>query len=413
MKTLVSFVISEFTNPSGEIVFRVAGWLDGKRIRKNFPTRAEAEAERQVLEVQRLQGATGIHTTVTRLAEDQLHEAEAMFLRLAGRPHPLSFYVEFALANYREPVTQKLLTEAVADYITLKDHELAQDLISEPYVVRLRREIRQLPKRCPVGAVADLTPARLVAYFEFGGASRKTYNNRRGILSGFLKFALQREWIAENPLTRIPAHRIRRHRRGAQTLTARQAQDLMEFVETNHPAAVPFFALCLFAGIRPCLRTGEILRLKPAQVQLAHGIIRIDGEVSKVREPRAVKIQPNLAAWLRAYPLEKYPIIPANLQHLREKAVEKFNLTHDVMRHTFISMFVAKFRSIGEAALQAGNSETIIRKHYLELKDATEAEGFFGIVPKCRAKSNPAGEDNAGKNPVPFPLPQAAERMAS
>ena len=69
MKTLVSFVISEFTNPSGEIVFRVAGWLDGKRIRKNFPTRAEAEAERQVLEVQRLQGATGIHTTVTRLAE--------------------------------------------------------------------------------------------------------------------------------------------------------------------------------------------------------------------------------------------------------------------------------------------------------------------------------------------------------
>jgi len=27
------------------------------------------------------------------------------------------------------------------------------------------------------------------------------------------------------------------------------------------------------------------------------------------------------------------------------------------MRHTFISMFVAKFRSIGEAAIQAGNSE--------------------------------------------------------
>ena len=215
MKSPVSFVISEFTNPSGEIVFRVAGWLDGKRIRKNFLTRVEAEAERQVLEVQRLQGATGIHTMVTRLAEDQLHEAEAMFLRLAGRPRSLSFYVEFALANYREPATQKLLTEAVADYIALKDHELAQDLISEPYAVRLRRELKRLPKRCPVVAASDLTPARLVAYFEFGGASRKTYNNRRGILSGFLKFALQREWITENPLARIPAHRIRRRRRGA------------------------------------------------------------------------------------------------------------------------------------------------------------------------------------------------------
>jgi hypothetical protein len=31
------------------------------------------------------------------------------------------------------------------------------------------------------------------------------------------------------------------------------------------------------------------------------------------------------------------------------------------MRHTFISMFVAKFRSIGEAAIKAGNSEAIIR----------------------------------------------------
>src|ERR1700690_3936346 len=67
MNQLNPFVISQFTNPSGEFVFRVAGWLDGKRIRKNFPARAEAEAERQILEVQRLQGDAGIHTTVTRL----------------------------------------------------------------------------------------------------------------------------------------------------------------------------------------------------------------------------------------------------------------------------------------------------------------------------------------------------------
>ena len=117
-------------------------------------------------------------------------------------------------------------------------------------------------------------------------------------------------------------------------------------------------------------------------MKLKEGVIRIDGEVSKVREPRTIKIQPNLAAWLRAYPLDKFPIIPANLQHLREKAVEKFDLTHDVMRHTFISMFVAKFRSIGEAAIQAGNSEAIIRKHYLDTKTQKEAEAFFGIRPK-------------------------------
>ena len=42
MEHTKSFVMSEFTNPSGEIVFRLSGWLDGKRIHKNCPTRAEA-----------------------------------------------------------------------------------------------------------------------------------------------------------------------------------------------------------------------------------------------------------------------------------------------------------------------------------------------------------------------------------
>jgi hypothetical protein len=44
------FVISEFANPSGEIVYRLYGRVDGQRIRKNFTTRAEAEAERQARE---------------------------------------------------------------------------------------------------------------------------------------------------------------------------------------------------------------------------------------------------------------------------------------------------------------------------------------------------------------------------
>ena len=59
MSQAPQFVISEFTNPSGEIVFRLTGWLDGKRIRKNFPTRAEAGAERQAMEIQQLQTEIG------------------------------------------------------------------------------------------------------------------------------------------------------------------------------------------------------------------------------------------------------------------------------------------------------------------------------------------------------------------
>jgi integrase len=394
-------IISEFTNPSREVVFRVSGWLAGKRVRKNFPTRPEAEAERQVLEIQRLQGETGIRPAVTRLTEDQLHEAEAVCRWLASHPRPLSFYVEFALANYREPTTQKPLPEAVADYVASKEHEHEQDLLSEPHLTRLKRDLERLKKHFSGATVAELTGPRLLEYLEARRSGLKTFNNRRGIVSTFLKHALQRGWIVENPLGKIPPRRIRRRRGCAVTFAATQAAALMAYVEEFYPAAVPYFALCLFAGIRPCLRTGEILRLKPEHVKVAEDVIRIDGEVSKVREPRNVTIQPNLAAWLRKYPLEKFPIIPANLQHIREKVALKFPLAHDVMRHTFISMFVAKFRSLGEAALQAGNSESIIRRHYLDLKATAEADVFFGIRPK-RAK------DSA----VIVPMPTPALRVA-
>ena len=66
----------------------------------------------------------------------------------------------------------------------------------------------------------------------------------------------------------------------------------MAYVEDHYPTAVPFFALCLFAGIRPCLRTGEISRLEPESVKLDTNLIRIDGEVREVGSGDAVAILP-------------------------------------------------------------------------------------------------------------------------
>jgi integrase len=382
-----TFVVSRFLNRNGVTSWRVAGWLHGVRIRKNFKTKEEAAAEKAALELKAMQATSGLRSATTFLADEELREAEAAFRRLAGKPHPLAFYLDFAFANYREPVNQKLLTEAIAEYVAMKEHEREQDMLSEPYLVRMKRDLKRLQKHFPGATVAELTGTRLIGYFEARRAALKTYNNRRGIVSNFLKFALQRDWLTDNPLVKIPPRRIRRRRGGAATLTAAQGKEMMAFVEEHHACAVPFFTLCLFAGIRPCLRTGEILRLRPEHINLDAGVIRIDSEVSKVREPRNVTIQPNLAAWLRAYPLKEFPIIPANLQHVREKVVARFNLTHDVMRHSYISMFVAKFRSIGEAALQAGNSESIIRKHYLDLKSPAEAEQFFGILPQGKTST--------------------------
>ena len=70
------------------------------------------------------------------------------------------------------------------------------------------------------------------------------------------------------------------------------------------------------------------------------------------------------------------------IQHAREK----FSIGDDVLRHTFISMHVARFKSLGDAALQAGNSEAIIRRHYLNLVGKADAKLFWGIAPSDSRK---------------------------
>jgi len=390
------FAVSQFRNRNGVTSWRVDGRINGVRIRKNFKTREEAAAEKATLELKALQSTSSLRSVATTLTEDQTREAEAVFLRLADKPRPLSFYVDFALTNYREPEKQKPLADAIADYNKAKAHECEQGQISQPQLDRIGWDLARLEKKFPKRAVAELTVPALVEFLELGRPSMKTYNNRRGVLSTFFKYAFHRGWIVENPVPKVPHFRIRRKRGSAVTFTAAQAAELMAFFETYEGGRwVPYFALCLFAGIRPGVPDGEITKIKPEDVNLETGIIAISADVSKVREPRRITIQPNLAAWLHAYPLKKFPIVVGNFKKRREKFRDRFNLSHDVLRHTFISMFVGKFRSIGEAAIQAGNSESIIRKHYLDLKSPTEAEAFFGIMPK-----HAAGEEEPKTLPV-------------
>ena len=380
------FVVSSFDNRNGNTSWRVDGYFNGVRIRKNFKTREEAAAEQTMLELKALNAANGLHTIATVLTAEQVREAEAVFHRLAENARPLSFYVDFAVANYREPENQKLLADAVTEYVAAKEHEFEQDHISPPQMGRIRMDLKKLNAHFPRATVAVITVAKVVEFLEVGRPGMKTYNNRRGIVSTFFKFSFQRGWIAENPIAKVPHFRIRRRRGMAQTLSIAQAQALMDHFEAFEGGRwVPYFALCLFAGIRPGVPHGEITKLKADAVNLESGVINVSAEVSKVREPRRVTIQPNLAAWLRAYPLDKFPLVVGNFQKRRMKFAKEYGLTHDVLRHTFISMFVAKFRSIGEASIQAGNSESIIRKHYLDLKTTAEADAFFGIMPKYSA----------------------------
>lgn len=115
--------LTRYENRNGVISWRVSGWLHGLRVRKNFKSREEAGAERAALEAKAAQAASNVRAASTFLNDDQLREAEAAFRRLTDAPKSLSFYLDFALANYRAPDREQTLADAVTTYLAFKQRE--------------------------------------------------------------------------------------------------------------------------------------------------------------------------------------------------------------------------------------------------------------------------------------------------
>jgi hypothetical protein len=65
------------------------------------------------------------------------------------------------------------------------------------------------------------------------------------------------------------------------------------------------------------------------------------------------------------------------VKHIRAK----FALGHDVLRHTFFSYLVSAEGSVERAALEGGNTESILRRHYLNCAPQDEATDFWQILP--------------------------------
>jgi hypothetical protein len=142
----------------------VSGLLGCIRIRRNFKTREEAAAEKAALEIKAHQIDSGDQPVLTHLAEIQVREAEAVFQRLEGKMHPLAFYVDYALANYREPEAQMSLKAAVGEYLAARERDVRQDQLSGRQLANITWELKRLMRHFQGVTVAELTVPVLVGY---------------------------------------------------------------------------------------------------------------------------------------------------------------------------------------------------------------------------------------------------------
>jgi hypothetical protein len=338
------------------------------------------------LEVRAANSERQLRAVVTRLSDEQVKTAESIF---ALTSDPLAA-VRWYLSNFRPQVVEKSI-EAARD-LFLEDRT---PHISKVALRDYKRTLRDFIALHPDRQVHTIKTEEVQLFLTARQVGPKRFNNMRGDLNAFFAFCTSpaRKWTTENPVACIAKFKV--DRGIPEIITAQKAAELMAYVETYQggprsklPAGclVPYFALCLFAGLRPSVRDGEIRKLgdSPDVAKLVDtelGVIRITPEISKVGSVRQVKIRPNLAAWLARYPLEKFPLVMPGMQDRITEIRGKFGLSSDVLRHTYLSMHVARFKSLGEAALEGGNSEALTRKFYLNLVGEQDAGRFWQVVP--------------------------------
>ena len=264
------------------------------------------------------------------------------------------------------------------------DHELAAALVESVPGAR-------------VPAVHEITPGDVEAFLRglrakggMGAASRKTWNNARADLHSFLGWCAdkQRRWCAENPASAVAKYKLGRG--VPHVLTVAQARDLMAYVAAYEDGAMAkYFALALFAGLRSG-PDGELMKLarhadRAKLIDLAHGVIHVQPEISKTHQYRQTTIRPVLHQWLTRY---ESAIWPTNADRMLKHIRARFELAHDVLRHSFFSYLVGAEKSVERAALEGGNTEGILRRHYLNLTNTGEAQDFWLILPPPEEEKN-------------------------
>jgi hypothetical protein len=379
--------------PGRRKAYRHEGWIvdwrdgDGKRHRRKFEEEKGAKLFASEKEIELINGARSIRHAETKLSYEQLAEAEACVTRLGTR-YNLSQCVDFFLQHFHSPEFQISVGQA-----SVRFRGALEGQVRDRTLVQLKSTLDQFERFLSHRAsgetfLHEVTTADVEGFLRsvrakdgVNPATRKTWNNYRGDLHQFFEWCTdkQRRWLSANPAADVTRFKIDREH--IEVLPIKKARELMKYVaEVKGGKLARYFAVALFAGIRP---GGEMLKLAldPKAIDQENGVIRISAAMAKTRKPRQVTIQGNLRKWLATFPGD---LIPPNSDRDLKAIRKRFALTHDVLRHTFISMHVAAFKSFAETAVESGNSEKIIRDHYFNAASFKEANAFWRISPSNR-----------------------------
>jgi integrase len=212
--------------------------------------------------------------------------------------------------------------------------------------------------------------------------TRKHYS---GHVRNLFNWLIRQDVVTENPVLKL--EKINLEPFDPYVLTIKECRKVLNLCREKHSEVLPLLTLNLFCGIRP----SETRRLKSGKgrgcnFDWEENEVVFQAKKTKTKMRRFVEMSDNCLAWLNLQELN-LPIANANHKWDRflqdaKKALEYDVWPHDCIRHSFCSYGLRHTENAAKVALQAGNTERVLFRHYLKLVSKSDAAKFWNIMPQ-------------------------------
>src|SRR5262249_43484940 len=256
--------------------------------RKFFKTRAEAEGEatrqRNLLE-RHGREAVGF-------SKGELSEFTEAKQKLSPFGETIRDAVKFRVDHLERVRRHGITVAQLADEVVKAKR---RDGRSEVYLLDLRYRLSKFLQDFGNRPIAGITVDELDNWLRSLPYSPQSRTNYRRVIGLLFSYAENRGIIERNPIPRTAKPKL--VDQPTQIVKGDEVRATLEGANRVAPDVLPTLAIGAFAG----LRNAEIKRLDWGEVDLARGHIEVKAAKAKTARRRIVSIQPNLAAWLRAY----------------------------------------------------------------------------------------------------------------
>lgn len=225
-----------------------------------------------------------------------------------------------------------------------------------------------------------------------------TYNDLLSMLRSVWKHAVGISLVDRNPMEGIRRRKLPERPKAIYSVD--EVKRLLNSAWVNDKEMVPYFAIAIFAGLRPDVDS-EICRLTWADINFKEKWIRVGADFdNKTRTKRFVPIETNLMKWLHPWRKSQGRVTPENLTNRRrwlvrgkyqaaasapesewEELVPSGSAYRDITRHTYGSYLDAKCKDRNIVKENMGHSSfTTYEQHYRNARTPQQAEEFWSIV---------------------------------